>query len=158
MVFFNCIWFWLICHFTHFRVIPKYLEKLFVSNYSANMPSILPCLPMYCKYLRNRVSKIDVAVRRHCKQLYTATKQMTIEVLAASWLLCWLLWWWWWVRAKSLIHSLVYYLVAVRAKKVKGSSSLKRGGHIGPRKKIQLFLGSNPKGSWVGPKSATAAL
>ena len=28
----------------------------------------------------------------------------------------------------------------------------------GPRKKIQLFLGSNPKGSWVGPKSATAAL
>ena len=33
-----------------------------------------------------------------------------------------------------------------------------RGGHTGPRKKIQLFWGSNPNGSWVGPKSATAAL
>ena len=33
-----------------------------------------------------------------------------------------------------------------------------RGGHTDPRKKIQLFLGSNSKGSRVGPKSAMAAL
>ena len=33
-----------------------------------------------------------------------------------------------------------------------------RGGHTGPRKKFQLFLGPISKGSWVGPKSATAAL